>query len=241
MKVLFQNIGILVHYNWALPYYLVRSPGIETVDNMTSFFALLMGGFYYLFKSQGKIKLSLIKSGISGINSNNLVELFARMYAKQIVKKRNYDVVHINSYDAIGKECLKADNPKVFVLHGSLDFANKSVCSSLVEIHSIVDAFVVVSRHSATKLNELCGFKPNTIIHHGVDVEIFNPMSYPKNLARRMLGLPKGKKIILWNARMSPEKKLETLIKALVYMIREHRDILILELVSKLDLNRLKS
>jgi len=226
--VLFQSVGILVHYNWALPYYFIRTTDVEIVDNITSFFTILMGGFYYLFKSQGRIKLSLIKSGISGIDSNNLVKLLAKMYAKRVVKERNYDVVHINSYDVIGKEFLKLPLPRVFVLHGSLDFANGSVCSSLNEIYSTVEAFVVVSMHAATRLNELCGFRPTTIIHHGIDVEIFNPTSYPKDLARRILGLPKDKKIILWNARMEREKKLETLIKALPYVVREYKDILIL-------------
>jgi len=228
LRVLFQSIGVLVHYNWALPYYLVRTTDIEIVDNITSFFTILAGGFYYLLKSQGKIKLSLIESGISSIDSNNLVKLLAKIYAKRVVKESNYNVIHINSYDVIGKEFLKLPFPRVFVLHGSPDFANESVCSSLNEIYSTVEAFVVVSMHAATKLNELCGFKPTTIVHHGVDVEIFNPISYPKNLARRILRLPEDKKIILWNARMSREKKLETLIKALPYVAREYKDALIL-------------
>jgi glycosyltransferase involved in cell wall biosynthesis len=83
-----------------------------------------------------------------------------------------------------------------------------------------------VSFHATRVLRERCGFEPTHVIRHGVDVELFNPLTYSKNQAKRLLGLPLDKKIILWNARLSPEKKIETLLYALPYVIREVRDVL---------------
>jgi glycosyltransferase involved in cell wall biosynthesis len=87
---------------------------------------------------------------------------------------------------------------------------------------------VTVSFYAARVLREKCGFEPTHVIHHGVDVELFNPLIYTRDNARRLLGLPLNKKIILWNARLSPEKKIETLLYALACMVKELKDILVI-------------
>jgi hypothetical protein len=49
MKILFQTIGVLVQYNWALPYYLtvLEKQNSEVYAKLdTELFSYLMGGFY---------------------------------------------------------------------------------------------------------------------------------------------------------------------------------------------------
>jgi glycosyltransferase involved in cell wall biosynthesis len=81
----------------------------------------------------------------------------------------------------------------------------------------------------------LCGFKPDAVLHHGVDIGIFNPTSYSRNVAKKMLGIPADKKVILWNARMSPEKRLETLINALPHVVKELKNVLLLVKTRTID------
>jgi len=228
LKLLFQTIGVLVHYNFALPYYLTRVEEIEEVDLLTGLFSIIMGGHHYIARSsRKKLRIILCKSGVdfidkldfSNILKNNVLKHVSREYYK-------YDVIHLNTTEHLDVFAeLKV--PKLFVLHGSPDYADERGCRTLEEIYTKVDAFIAVSFHAAHLLRDKCGFEPTHIIHHGVDVELFNPLTYSKNNAKRLLGFPLDKKIILWNARLSPEKKIETLLYALPYVIREVRDVLV--------------
>jgi len=228
MNILFQTIGVLVHYNFALPHYLSRLKSVDEIHLLTDLFPISMGGLYYIIKSGEKLKLRLLKSGVNIIDQINVVKQFKRDVLKHEISKQNtYDLIHLNASDDL-ELFFRSHIPKLFVLHGSPDFINERGCKDLEKIYSKVDAFVTVSIYAAHKLYENCGFKPTHIIHHGIDIEIFNPLSYSKNVAKKMLSLSKDKKIILWNARLSPEKKLETLLYALPYVIREFKDILVL-------------
>jgi glycosyltransferase involved in cell wall biosynthesis len=144
-----------------------------------------------------------------------------------IQKHYNYSIIHLNTTEHLNVFA-KLKVPKLFVLHGSPDYMDKHGCTALEEVYTKVDAFVTVSFHAARVLRDRCGFAPTHVIHHGVDVELFNPLAYSKNRAKRLLGFPLDKKIILWNARLSPEKKVETLLYALPYVIREVRDVLVI-------------
>jgi glycosyltransferase involved in cell wall biosynthesis len=77
-------------------------------------------------------------------------------------------------------------------------------------------------------LRNKCDFEPTHVIHHGVDLELFNPLTYSKKQARRLLGLPEDKKIILWNARLSPEKKIETLLYAIPKVLKSYKNLMVL-------------
>jgi len=227
MKVLFQTIGVLVHYNYALPYYLIKTGRVNEVHLLSNVFPILMGGWYYFVKARGRMRLKVANCGIGLIDSRKIMRLLKKIAVKRSMSE-HFDVTHLNSRDEIIDALLKARNPKIFVLHGSPDFMNKVDRVSLEELCSKVDAFVVASMHAAKKLYELHGLKPDYVIHHGVDVEIFNPTSYPKNISKEKLGIPARKKVILWSARMSPEKRLETLILALPYVIKDFKDFLVL-------------
>lgn len=227
MKVLFESIGVLVHYNFSLPYYLTKTSEIDSIALSTGLFPISVGGYYYISRAWKKIKVYLSRTGVGFIDELNYVKPIRERLIRRITAKQHYDVVHLNSKEDLS-QLSGVKIPKLFVLHGSPDYADKQTCKMLRGVYSEVDAFVAVSRHAAYMLREKCGFEPTHVIHHGVDVELFNPLSYAKDHARAILGLPQDKKVILWNARLSPEKRLETLIYALSKVVKEFKDVVVI-------------
>lgn len=227
MRILFQNIGILVQYNWALPYYMSRR-GVKLV-NLTNALSYLMGGYYYHLKAPKSLIPLFANTGVAQLSpldryvgSLLCIERFAT----------NFDVIHLNSpNDPVTWKLLKVDVPKLFVLHGSLDIIDerksKTDCKRLEEINSRVDAFVTASYHAAHTVENFCGFKP-IVIHHGVDISIFNPFNVSREKAREKLSIPKDKKVIVWVGRIDPIKNLTMMINALPYVVREEKDVLLL-------------
>ena len=225
MRILFQNIGVLVQYNWALPYYISRS-GVKLV-NLANVMSYLMGGYYYHLKAPKNLIPLFIDTGIAHFFFKYVGNIFPiERFAT------NFDVIHLNSpNDSVTWKLLKVDVPKLFMLHGSLDVIDeresKTVCKRLKEINSRVDAFVCASYHAASTVEKLCGFKP-TVIHHGVDINVFNPFNVSSEKAREKLSIPKDKKVILWVGRIDPIKNLSMMINALPYVVREEKDVLLL-------------
>jgi glycosyltransferase involved in cell wall biosynthesis len=229
MRILFETIGVLVHYNFALPHYLIRAEEVKEVRLLTSLFPVIMGGHYYISRSsRRKLRIILYKSGIDFIDKLNFSEIFENSVLKHTIGERcEYDIIHLNTTEHLDV-FTKFKIPKLFVLHGSPDYVDEYGCRFLENVYSKVDAFITVSFHAGRVLREKCNFRPTHIIHHGVDVELFNPLIYTKEHAKRSLNLPLNKKVILWNARLSPEKRLETLLYALPHVIKEFKDILVL-------------
>ena len=225
MKVLFQNIGVLVQYNWALPFYMLKENADLTVVSSCSLLSYQMGGFYYHLKVAGRLSIQF--SGIGAGKLDNTLEKFS----SNLIKSRDFDIFHLNSNKRIlAKKILCQRSAKIFTLHGSLDEPilsgkDQSQCE-LLDLYSKVNFFVAVSNHSAKTIREVCGFNP-LVIHNGVDTSVFNP-SFPMIDARKKLGLPLNKKIILWNSRISPVKRLEVLIRAIPRIIREDENVLFL-------------
>ncbi len=196
MRILFQGIGVLVQYNWALPYYMSRR-GVRLV-NLTNALSYLMGGYYYHLKAPKSLIPLFANTGVAQLSpidryveSLLCIERFAT----------NFDVIHLNNpNDPVTWKLLKVDVPRLFVFHGSLDVIDEreseTVCKRFEEINSRVDAFVAASYHAASTVENLCGFKPK-VIHHGIDVRIFNPFNVSREKAREKLSIPKYKKVIL--------------------------------------------
>ncbi|MEM2297853.1 MAG: glycosyltransferase, partial [Ignisphaera sp.] len=188
MKILFQTIGVLVQYNWALPYYISRR-GVKLV-NLTNAMSYLMGGYHYHLKAPKSLIPFFLDTGIAHLSFKYVENIFPiERFAT------NFDVIHLNSpNDSVTWKLLKVDVPKLFVLHGSLDIIDerksKTACKRLEEINSRVDAFVTASYHAAHTVENFCGFKP-IVIHHGVDINIFNPFNVSREKAREKLSIPK--------------------------------------------------
>ena len=225
MNVLFQTIGVLVQYNWALPYYMTvleKQNSKIYIKLDTELFSYLMGGFYYHLKQPNKLIPFFLGSGIfSGLD-----KILSKI--KVSYKLANFDIIHLNKpHDELTNVALKAKIPKVFTFHGSLDPDHINnidhVCKTLKEIADKA-AFVAVSQHSSNTLAGYCGIRAH-VIHNGVDTEIFNP-SLPKIEARKRLHLPLDKNIILWSGRVEPDKGLHTLLVAIPKIIKERKDVM---------------
>ena len=216
MKVLFQTIGVLVQYNWALPYYMTKFN--QTMLVVTDAFSYMMGGYYYHFKQVRRLIPVITDTGLTTIRI-----LPGAIYDK-LIMNLEATLLHLNSPDRLTDTLLKSRTPKVFTFHGSLDKNHVKEISeakrSLTKIYNNVDAFVAPSIHSAKTIEETCGFKP-LVIHNGVDIAIFNPYNVSKEEARAKLSLPRNAKIILWSGRIDPGKGLHTLVKALPCIVKE--------------------
>ena len=228
MRILFEPIGVLVHYNFALPHYLTRLAEVTEVHLLTGLFPIIMGGHYYISRSsRRKLKIILYRSGVDFFDKFGFSNMFENDTLKYVIQKCHQDdIIHLNTTERLNVFA-KLKIPKLFVLHGSPDYIDERGCKALEDVYSKVEAFVAVSFYAARMLREKCGFEPTHVIHHCVDMGLFNPLTYTRDHARRLLGLPLNKKIILWNARLSPEKKIETLLYALPCVVRELKDILL--------------
>lgn len=82
---------------------------------------------------------------------------------------------------------------------------NNDACATLARVSKFVNTIVAPTHYSASTVREVCKIN-TTVIHHGIDAEIFNPYIVSQNRARKILKLPLNKKIILWVARINPEK-----------------------------------
>jgi len=213
LKVLFHSIGILVHYNWGLPYYITKwyNAKLAVLSNLLQ---MLMGGYFYYKRSSNAIRYKVMSSGLGPAQKvEKRIDKLLRSAIMKFVEVFAPDLLHINSADSYLLEV--GGIPKIFVIHGGLDFVNeKSFCAEMWKIYSKVDAIVAPSRHAARNLKGLCGID-SRIIQHGVDLELFNPFTVSKHNARKSLKIDPDALVILWNARMDPLKGLHSLIRAL--------------------------
>jgi len=226
MRLLFQSIGVLVHYNWALPYYLTKLREESRIDNLTNFFSYFMGGYYYHLKSFGRVSPVFEEIGIGNVRT--LDKMLKIMHIKKLMKK-NYDIIHLNR---VVKDFCETKVPKILTLHGICSdfeqcFDSFDACNVLREIQKCVEVIVAPSNHCAKAVKEACKIDVE-VIHHGIDTEIFNPYIISKCKARKILGLPLHNAIILWNARISPEKNLEMALKVLKRILKERKDVILL-------------
>lgn len=223
MRVVFQTIGVLTQYNWALPYFMVKQNNELKIMLITNMFSYLMGGFYYNQVRLKRMIPVITGSGVS-LRLDKILEGFLPCPSSHLV--------HLNRVESkLTQKVLKTSIPKIFTFHGSLDpYHTKNLlgtCRMLKEVHRNVDAFVAVSTHSAETIETACNFKP-IVIHNGVDIRIFNPFNISKSEARRKLSLPKSKRVILWVGRIAPSKGLSLLIKALPNIIKCQKNILVI-------------
>jgi len=224
LKVLFQTIGVLTQYNWALPYFLTQEDPETIIELDTDAFSYLAGGFYYHLKQPRRIIPIFSATGFIPKLDKNLDKVKT---SAQLIR---FNIIHLNRANSkLMHIAFKTEIPKVFTFHGSLDPAHikdvNSTCETLKKIAEKA-VFVAVSQHSSNTLAKYCSIKAE-VIHNGVDITIFNPL-LPKIEARKKLRLPLDKRIILWSGRIDPDKKLETLLKVAAKIFEERKDIIIL-------------
>ncbi len=122
---------------------------------------------------------------------------------------RKADIVHLNSLSIeLAKKAKTFGKPVIAVLH-TAPFPEEVYNS----IDDYIDVYVAPSNFTRQSEEAKIGSNKIVVIHHGVDMELFNPR-IPKEEARRRFGIPLNAKVILWIDRISLEKDLETFIRS---------------------------
>ncbi|MEM2293578.1 MAG: glycosyltransferase family 4 protein [Nitrososphaerota archaeon] len=203
MKIYFLCVGLLFSYN------------LELVNSLSNL------GINIVVDAQSNLaRLMLLHEKIKG---NCKAKIRYISVLPKLIPLKSYfgtfDLVHLNSISSYSMKVAKIANcPKIFVLHEAP--IPKSVYDVL---KGYVDMFVAPSEFTAKNEAPKVGFTP-IVIHHGVNMHLFND-SIQKDVARRKLHIPYNAKVVLWNDRISPEKDLETLLKAIPLIAREAPDV----------------
>lgn len=204
MKVYFEASSVLVSYNLDLPRALLKANVIVDIEHPLLYAIYLYERFHGRYS-----KFKVIPPYIN--------KLTRSLFLSKV------DVVHLNSLNVtLAKRAKELEKPIIAVLHAA-PFP-KEVYNA---INDHIDVYVAPSYFTKQNEEAKIGSKKVVVIHHGVNTELFNP-SIPREKARREIGIPLNVKVVLWNARLSPEKRLEDLIIALSLIIRERDDVLVL-------------
>jgi len=218
--IYFQGIGILVGYNYALPYYIGNSLSnsrlyckIICENDLVSFF---LGGYRYRTNKVKQLLLPHKNVRYKEYPSKTLIAFIS----KYLARKRT--LLHINDVKAkYIKILLKSKAPIVLTIHGypSKTYPGKDILDN-------VDAVIAPYDYEGYLLHKIYGIKPK-IIHHGIDPTIFNTKTDP-NKAKKILGIRTNGKIITWIARFDESKKPWLFLKAVTKLLEERQDITVI-------------
>jgi len=147
----------------------------------------------------------------------------------QVMRLRDYDLVHTNS----SKQAISAYLANrlyglryLYTNHGHLRLDSAGFQKSdqkehqmLPRVASRAKAFVTVSHFTAKLLNQRYGLKP-LVIHHGVDLDLFNT-TIDGDIIRNQI--PDSDKIVLSVIRLHQDKDPFTLLRAAAAVSTKHR------------------
>lgn len=135
---------------------------------------------------------------------------------RQRLRERRYDLIHAHYVFSGIIARLQWRYPLVVSFHGAAEMVGwvGLLCKMLAPL---ADAVTVTSAQHKAQL----GRKDAYVIPCGVDLDLFVPMS--KEEARRQLGLPQDKKLVLFAGIVRPEKRLDV-IRAAVDILRRDDD-----------------
>jgi glycosyltransferase involved in cell wall biosynthesis len=138
-----------------------------------------------------------------------------------------YDLIHAHYHYAGIIARMQFQYPVVLTHHGPEVFMTKERFSCRM-ITPLVDQVILVSREQKQKLN----FEKAVVIPCGIDFNLFSPM--PRDEARKKLGLPIDKKLVIWAGDHSrPEKRFD-IVQAAVGLAQKGDPSIELVLVSGL-------
>jgi teichuronic acid biosynthesis glycosyltransferase TuaC len=113
--------------------------------------------------------------------------------------------------------------PFVLTLHGSdvnvQPFSNRFARRRFVEAVNQASAVLAVSESLAEKTRDLAGRRP-IVLPIGIDLRRFSQILH-KNAARQLLGLPEGRRIVLFVGSLVRSKGLQELLAALMVLQRD--------------------
>ena len=203
MKIFFETSSVLASYNLDLPKALSLSTHVFVDIDNTLLYVI------YLYERIFHGRYSFYKT---------IPPYLGRLMRTRFLRK--VDVVHLNSLNTeLAKKAKELGKPVVSVLHAA-PFP-KEVYD---EINDYVDVYVAPSNFTKQNEKTRTGSKNIVVIHHGIDMELFNP-TIPREEARRKLRVPLNVKVVLWNDRIAPGKDLESFIEAMEYVLEGIKDI----------------
>lgn len=193
-----------------------------------------------------RIPVGYPDSPMSGVY-NFLAKLPTNIY--KIIKKENIDIVHGHSVfpffgDIIGLSTKAAGAKSVFTVYSSY-IDNKIVtgfptslnaCLKIAkgdflakQMGNCVDRIIVTSEYTYNNLVDIgVNKKKLKHINIGIDVDLFNPKNTSLSDANRMkneLGIPLGKKVVLFAGDLVPWKGLDIFIKAMSIVNKMRSDV----------------
>ena len=216
LRVFFQDVGLLIGYNFGLISALTQYEDLELTVGAST---------WELYRKSKQLarknkhlnvctaELLLRSRKILGDSvSNFLSPIYKKMMS-------GIDLVHMNQLQHPCKPVVVV-KPKVLTFHDPyLPVENQSKILWEMNLISKFDMLVAPSQFIAKVIHEKLGYQP-TVICHGVDTTLFNS-EIDKEKARRRLGLPKDHNIIFWNGRLDWEKDPKALIDAIPLVVKE--------------------
>ena len=223
LKVYFQTIGVLFEYNLSLTSRLAKYEDLKiTVETTNLVLYLYSLCFRRNYQNIKFIMTQPIIPPISQIRNNNITNIVSRSsFYKKFMSK--FDILHLSQIEhPYSRTAIEVDKPKVL----TIPYFPPRLGDKSKEVLEKTDVLIVPSKFLSKLIYETHGYS-SKVIYFGVDTAVFNTL-ISKTRARKFLGLPISKKIILWNGRLDPNKDLKTLIDAIPIVVKEMPDCLFL-------------
>ena len=219
MKVFFQGIGVLFHYNFGLTSQLSAFDDMKVTLGTRHLLLYIYGVWLTRYRKNLKIVMTSFPTF-----PPNYQTMIAGSYVAYLVSRRylykkllsRFDIVHLNDREyPYTRSALNTRKTTVLTIHWLPTGVDQDA------FHK-AGVLVAPSKFISQKVKERIGVE-SKVIYHGVDTELFNSR-IPQAEAREYLGLPKGPKVILWNGRLDPIKDPKTLIDAIPIVAKEVPD-----------------
>lgn len=230
MKILFQGISSLHHYNVVLPAYIQKlNPDINIDIFVLNLPEIPRAANFGLkrFRISSDALASMVL--ISSLLSERTCSVFGYI-GKYIFKPSAYHAVHLNEPFVKSTKLLMSiftNVPKLLTFHDhNIVNYNEKRITTLSSVMQKVNAIVVPSTWLKKVLYEKTGIN-SIVIPHCIDLVLFN-QSFQKKTARNVLKIDTDKKVVIWNGRLDPDKDPKTMIKVVEMLSKEDQEIFFL-------------
>jgi glycosyltransferase involved in cell wall biosynthesis len=152
-------------------------------------------------------------------------------YLKKLIKTKNIKVIRAlaTSSGYVALRASKGKIPVVVSMHTHSRFYSPHIKTSIIKkiimnrlepiVYRRADLIPIVSEFCGERVKEIGGDESKLFLHYNwVDTKLFKPIKHQLN---------RGKKILLYVGRMSSEKGVDFIIKAMPEILRRRQDILL--------------
>ncbi len=195
--------------------------GSKKYDERLSVFGIRVIRYRYFFKKYqrllyGDAALSNIKKNKALVLLAPLVFLSLLVYTLYLARQNKFSLVHAHwiipagLIGIIAKKVYKL--PVLITSHGGDVFGIKSRVLKTIATYTLAKADVVnaVSKAVASEIKNMAPNSRVQVVSMGADEELF----FPRQLARKSIGLPEDERVLLYVGRLSEKKGVEYLVKA---------------------------